>query len=217
VRVLWFQYFEVFSLLCALWCRRGLNRFSLGIMIPILLLDNITEIVAVNYAHLHWKSNHQVYNLYYLLSTPLYFYLFSAMLGGSTQERRRLLWSGVVVEVLLLASICFVQGWGEFNTFSALVVALASIILSCLLLARLAIRKDDKPGLLRDPYFWINAMILLFNLVTFIVLGLHKYIVQYHLEFGHKNLYFAISQAANAVLYTGYTCAFFLCRFQKSK
>jgi hypothetical protein len=57
VRVLWFQNFEAFSLLCALWCRRGLNRFSLGIMIPILLLDNITEIVAVNYAHLHWKSN----------------------------------------------------------------------------------------------------------------------------------------------------------------
>jgi hydrogenase-4 membrane subunit HyfE len=132
-------------------------------------------------------------------------------------ERRRLLCAGVAVEVLLLANICFVQGWGEFNTFSALVVALASIILSCLLLARLAIRKDDQPGLLRDPYFWINAMILLFNLVTFIVLGLHKYIVRYHLEFGHKNLYFAISQAANAVLYTGYTCAFFLCRFQKSK
>ena len=217
MRVIWFQYFEMFSLLWALWCYKGLNAFSITVFIPILLLDNVTEIVAVNYANFHWPNNYFVYNLFYVLSTPLYFYLFNIMLEGTRRDKMRLLWTGLATESLILANCFFLQGWWEFNTYSALLYALSQIIVSCIVLTRIAVRKDDESGLLQDPLFWINAVILLFNLATFTVLGMHKYIVLSQLEWKHKNLYFAIVHAANAVLYAGYSYAFLLCRLKRSR
>lgn len=216
--LLYFQYFQLFSLLLAILCRKGLNFFSLGILIPILVLDNVTEILGANYARIfHSLDNYFVYNIYYLLSTPLYLYLFAAMLKGDDRERRRLLFAGLAIEGFIIVNYCFIQGRVEFNTFSALLVGIANIILSCLVLTRLAIRRDDESGLLTDPYFWINAMILLFSLVTFLALGIQKYIALNHIQFGHKNLYFALMEAANAALYTGYSGAFLLCQTQRSK
>src|SRR5947199_403344 len=84
-------------------------------------------------------------------------------------------------------------------------------IFSFLALARLTIGKDDDAVILQDPRFCINAMILLFSMVTMIVLGSQKYIKLHHIEIHHKVLYFAVMPIANAVLYTGYSCAFFLC------
>jgi len=217
MRILWYQYFEFFSLLCALWCARGLKSFSITVFIPILLLDNLTEVVAVNHARFNWDTNYFIYNIYYLLSTPLYLYLFAVMLRGDRQEKRRLLGIGIAIEAFMLLDYFFIQGVMPFNTFSALLVAVMDIIFVCLILFRLTIRTDEAYFLLQDPYFWINAVLLLFSLVSLIVLGMHKYIVLYHLEFRHKNLYIAIIRAANAVLYTGYSAAFLLCQTQRSK
>ena len=202
----------------ALVCRKGLNNFSLGILIPILLLDNVTETLGSN----HWlvfhnKSNYFLYNIYFLLSTPLYFLLFSRMIGGGPRDRRRLFWAGLTLETFMLVNYFFIQGMVDFDTFSAQLVCLACIILSCLALTRLAIRKDDEGSLLQDPIFWINAMILLLNLVCVIILGMHKFIIQNKLEISHENLYLAIIPAANVVFYTGYSYAFLLCQMQTRK
>ncbi|HVS95774.1 MAG TPA: hypothetical protein VHE54_04785 [Puia sp.] len=218
MEIKYYQYFQLFSLLMAILCRKGLNAFSLGILIPILILDNVTEILGSNYLALfHTHDNYFIYNIYFLLSTPLFFLLFARMLGGTVREKRRLLWAGAAVEVFLFVNYFFIQGWLDFDTFSAQLVSLACIILSCFVLTRLAIRKDDEGGLLQDPIFWVNAMLLLFNLVSLIVLGIYKYIIQQGLEISHKNLYLAIIPAANAVLYSGYSFAFLLCQLQTSK
>jgi|SRR6185437_5607289 len=214
----YYQYFEMSSLLLALVCRRGLNYFGLGILIPILVLDNVTETLGNNYKlFTHLFQNHVIFNVYILLSTPLFFYLFASMLGGNMAERRRLRWIAVGVEILLLINFCFVQGWGEFNTFSALFISFINIILSCIVLARLTMRKDDESSLLHDPSFWINSLILLFNLVQLLILGLYKYIVTNHLGISNQNLYLAIMPAANAVYYAGLSGAFLLCQLQKNK
>src|SRR5579871_3023760 len=95
----YFQYCELFSLLLALLCRKGLSFFSLGIMIPILILDNVTEVLGTNFRTLfHTPDNYFVYNIYYLLSTPLNLYLFSIMLKGDAKENRRLFYAGLVIE-----------------------------------------------------------------------------------------------------------------------
>ena len=216
--LLYFQYFQLFSLLMALLCRKGLNFFSLGIMIPILVVDNVTEIIGTNFRTLfHSSDNYFVYNIYFILSTPLFLYLFGVMLKGDAKQRRRLIYAGVAIEALILLNYFFIQGMGAFNTFSALLVGLTEIFLSCLVLTRLAMRKEDEENLLKDPYFWINAMILLFSLVALIILGIQKYIAINHIQFGGKNLYFAINEAANAALYTGYSAAFLLCQTLRSK
>ena len=214
MRIIWHQYFELFSLLVAIVCARGLNNFSIGVLIPILVVDNITEIIGANHLTFHWATNYFIYNIYLLVSTPLYLWLFSIMLEGNKQERRRLLWLGIAVEGFVLINYFFIQGRSEFNTFSELLVSTTEIVLSCLVLARLAIRKDDEASLLHDPYFWINGMSLLFNLVSLILLGALKFIAINHIEIRHKNLYLAILPAANALLYTGYSYAFVLCQLQ---
>jgi hypothetical protein len=213
----YYQYFQLFSLLLALVCRKGLNYFGLGILIPILLLDNVTETLGNYYRLFGLAQNHVIYNVYYLLSTPLYFYLFASMLGGNMAERRRLRWIALAVEIFLIFNFCFVQGWNDFNTFSSLLVSMITIILSCLVLARLTMRKNDESSLLHDPTFWINALILLFNLLSLLILGMYKYIVTNHLGISSQNLYLAIMPAANAVLYTGFGGAFLLCQLQKNK
>ncbi len=215
--ITWYQYFELFSLLCALFCLRGLNVFSLGIMIPILLLDNSMEFIATNYHFFGWKNNYLTYNLYLLLSTPLFLYLFSILLALRPRQKTAYFTGALLLEALILGNFFFVQGPWEFNTYANLLVQATFIILSALALARLTIGKDDDVSILQDPRFCINAMLLLFSMVTMIVLGSQKYIKLHHIEINHKVLYFAVMPIANAVLYTGYSCAFFLCRMQTSK
>ncbi|HLZ87808.1 MAG TPA: hypothetical protein VKQ52_11225 [Puia sp.] len=218
MQLLYFQYFQLFSLLLAILCRKGLNAFSIGILIPILLVDNATEILGANYTRIfHSLNNYFVYNVYYLISTPLYLYLFATMLKGDARENRRLFVAGLAIELFIIVNYFLFQGRAEFNTFTALLVSLTNIVLSCLVLTRLAIRKEDDSHLLLDPYFWINAVILLFSLVSIIVLGMQKYIALNHIQFGGKNLYFALMEAANAALYTGYSGAVLLCQTQRSK
>jgi hypothetical protein len=216
--LLYFQYFQLFSLLLALLCRKGLNAFSISILIPILLVDNLSDLIGTNYRWLfHSSNNYFVYNLYYILSTPLYLYLFTIMLKGDPREHRRIFFVGLAIEVFLLANYFFIQGRMQFDSFAALLVNLTNFVFSCLVLARLAIRKEEDSHLLVDPYFWINAMILLFSLVSMIALGLQKYIALNHLQVDGKSLYFALMEAANAALYTGYSGAILLCQMQRSK
>jgi len=216
--LLYFQYFQLLSLLLAIVCGKGLSRFSIGILIPILLVDNISDILGANYTRLfHSPDNYFIFNLYYLLSTPLYLYLLTIMLKPDARERRRILYVALAIEAFLIANYFFVQGRMPFNSFTALLVNLTNFVFSCLVLARLALRKEEDSHLLIDPYFWINAMILLFSLVSMIALGLQKYIALNHIQVDGKSLYFALMQAANAALYTGYCGAILLCQMQRSK
>ena len=214
----YFQYFMLFSLLLAILCRKGLNSFGIIILIPILVVDNAADLIGTNFARIfHSRDNYFIYNLYYLISTPLYLYLLTVMLKGDARERRRILAFGIVVEAFLIANYFFVQGKMPFNSFTALLVNLTNFVFSCLVLARLAIRKEEDSHLLVDPYFWINAMILLFSLVSMIALGLQKYIAVNHILVDGKSLYIALMRAANAALYTGYSGAILLCQMQRSK
>jgi len=216
--LLYFQYFQMFSLLLAVLCRKGLNTFSIGILIPILLVDNVADFLGVNdYYIFHSTDNYFIYNIYYLVSTPLYLYLFTIMLKGDAREHRRLLFAALAIEGFLLINYFFIQGILPFDSFSAILVNLTNFVFSCLVLARLAMRKEENSPLLMDPFFWINAMILLFSIVSIVVLGLQKYIAVNHIQYDGKSLYIALSQAANAVLYTGYSGAILLCQMQRSK
>ena len=218
MRIHWYTYFQIFSLLCAIFCRRGLKLYSIGIMIPILVLDLTTELIGTNWRLFHWKNNYPVYNLYFVLSTPLFLYLFSILLQLNPRQKIYYLAGSILLEVLVLYNFFFDQGPFEFNTYSNLLTQTANIILSCLALAHLAIGgRDEEAMILQDPRFCLNAMILLISMVTLILLGLQKYIMLHNIEIRHKVLYFAIMPTANAILYTGYSCAFLLCRMQTSK
>ncbi|MBS1664778.1 MAG: hypothetical protein JST68_27275 [Bacteroidetes bacterium] len=214
MHLLWYQYFQLFSLLCAIFCRRGLNYYGLAIMIPLLVLDNLTEIVAGNFRLFHWQSNYTIYNLYLLLSTPFFLYLFSILLNLRPRHRAGYLIFAILLEILILLNFFFYQGPVEFNTYSNLVLQATNIVLSSLTLASLTVGRDDESAILQDPRFTIGAMILLFSMVTLIILGTQKYIREHNIELRHKILYLEVMPIANAVLYMGYSLAFVLCRMQ---
>ena len=104
------------------------------------------------------------------------------MIGGSLPQRKRYVWISVAIQAFVLINYCFIQGPRSFDTYSYLLITTAEIVLCCLVLARLAIHKGDQADLLRDPYFWVNATTLLFNLVSLILLGALKFIALNHLE-----------------------------------
>src|ERR1700743_468904 len=94
----YYQYFQLFSLLMALLCRKGLNYFGLGILLPMMVVTNLIETVGMNYKlFFTLPRNHFIYNIYYLVLTPMYFYLFASMLGGNMAERRRLRWIALAI------------------------------------------------------------------------------------------------------------------------
>src|SRR6266700_4935679 len=82
-----FQYFQLLSLLIAIWCYKGLRHFSLTWFIPFLLITNIVEISG-NIKYFSDHDNYFIYNLYILSSAPIYFYLLNKMLAFENKEAR---------------------------------------------------------------------------------------------------------------------------------
>ncbi len=159
MHVAWFQYFQMLSLLVAIYCYRGLRNCSLLAFIPYLIIVNITEVVGINFHLTAREGNYPVYNLYLLISTPVYFYIACKML--------------------------FLRGKET--------VVFYTICLLCLIL------------------------VYLFGLITLVVLGLQEYILLNHIEIAHKTLYYVILPTLNAIVYSGYSYAFILCRTQRTR
>lgn len=205
-----FQYFQLASLLLAMICFRGLVRYSLVAFIPLLIITNIVEMVGVSYAE--DEANYNVYNLYMLLSTPLYIYLYGKMMKLRRNERYPFIGIGLLVMIFLLLNFFFWQGVKPFNTYSLILTEVVNIGFSCLILIRLAASDHVQSSLIQEPYFWINSAILLFALTMLVLLGLQQYILAHNILLGNKSLYYAIVPTVNIVLYSFFGIAFLLCQ-----
>ncbi|WP_431211784.1 hypothetical protein ACQ86N_39250 [Puia sp. P3] len=91
-------------------------------MIPILVLDLFTELIGTNWRIFHWKNNYLIYNLYLVLSTPLFLYLFSILLAFTRRQKQYYFGAAILLEVLVLYNFFFDQGPQEFNTYSNLLI-----------------------------------------------------------------------------------------------
>jgi len=212
----WYEYFQILCLGLAIYYQRELKSCSLQAFIPLLIIVNITEIVGMNYQDFGWSSNYLVYNIYLLVSTPFMFYLAGKMLFLSKRESNVFRVICGLCLLLVLINFCFIQGWNRFNTYSLVLIDIMMIVFSGLCLVRLAVLDQEEVNFMKEPYFWINSLNLMFSLITLVLLGLQSYILINHIEIGNKFLYRAILPAVNAILYGGYCYAFILCRTQKT-
>jgi hypothetical protein len=212
-----YQYFQLAALFAALLCYKGLRQYAIALFIPLLLVINATEIIANNYQSLGMERNYGVYNGYLLLSTPLWMLLYSRMLALKGAARR--IFGGIIVCtcLLLLLNFLLLQGMYVFNTYSLLLVMLANIILSALVLFKLATDEEIQYSPVRHPYFWINAGNLLFSIVSLVLLGLQHYIFANRIQIGNMTLYRAILPGANIILYIAFSYSFYLCQQRKVK
>lgn len=215
MHIAWYEYFQILALCMAVYCRKGLKACSLLAFIPFLIIVNITELVANNYRYFGGQSNYYVYNLYLLTSTPFIFYLAGKMLFLSRKESVVFYIVCILCLLLVFVNYEFIQGKTQFNTYSLGLIEIMIIVFSGLCLVRLTVFDQEELNFMREPYFWINALNLLFGLITLVVLSLQTYILINHIEIGHKSLYHALLPAVNCIVYAGYSYAFILCRTQR--
>jgi hypothetical protein len=217
MQISWFEYFQFLSLITAIYCWRGLKTCSLLAFIPLLVIVNAAELIADNYLAFGWSSNYRIYNLYLLLSTPFFFYLAGKMLFLTGKETVVFVIVCFLCMVLLCINFGFIQGPILFNSYSLGLVDMLMIVFSSLCLVRLTVFDQKELNFLKEPYFWINSLNLLFCLITLVVLGLQSYILINKIEIANKTLYHAILPVVNAIVYGGYSYAFILCRTQRAR
>lgn len=215
--ITWYQYAQLLCLFVAVLNVSGLRRFSIVAFIPLLILDNVIEIIGRNLHFFGWVKNHFVYNVYLILSPPIYLYLYSRMLNLK-KEVLNIFWiiSSLCV-LLILLNYFFIQGFQKFNMYSLILIMMLNIILSCFVLFKLSLQNSGEIMLLHEPYFWINAANLLFSLITLVTLGLQDYILSNNIQLNKKSLYYEIMPVANVALYAGYSYSFLLCQKQKHR
>ncbi|GAA0556824.1 hypothetical protein [Chitinophaga japonensis] len=215
-----YQYAQLLSLLLAILCYRGLIQYKLSPFLPMLVVVNLIEIAGTNYKLLGWipwLSNHAIYNLNLLLETPMRLYLMGAMLQLRNNERPTFTVIAFLCMLVILLNYLFLQGPAVFNTFSLILIQIVTIVLSCFTLLRLALREEAGASLWKDPYFWINAGLLLFALITLVILGLQQYLQDHRVMLWKKSLYKAIMPVPNIMLYLAYSYAFILCKIPRSR
>jgi hypothetical protein len=218
MQIAWFEYFQLISLAVAIYCRKGLKACSLSAFIPLLIIVNVLELSGWNFRSFGWASNYNVYNVYLLLSTPFFFWLSGKMLFLTNRESLVFYTVCALCMLFVVVNFLFIQGRMErFNTYSLGLIAIMLIVFSGLGLVRLTVIDQEEINFLKEPYFWINSLNLLFYLITLVILSMQTYILVNHIEIGHKKLYSAILQPLNAIVYTGYSYAFILCRTQKTR
>jgi hypothetical protein len=208
-----FQYFQLLSLLMAIFCYRGLSRFGIAILIPYLIVTNLTEIIGVNYKGSDKFPNYYVYNIYILIYTPLTFLLYSRLLMIRHRERMVYWIIFAACFLFVLYDFIFGEGMHGFDMYSLILTQMLFIVFSCLALVRL-LMQDREVIFLREPWFWISASNLLFGLILVLLLGLQEYISTNKVMIGNDTLYHFILPKANIVLYSVYTFAFILCRIR---
>lgn len=216
MHIAWFEYFQIASLLTALYCYQGLRACSLLAFIPLLFIVNITELSGINYSMLG-LPNYSIYNLYLLASTPFYFYIAGKMLFLTGRETIVFHTVCVLCLILVCVNFFFVQGQSRFNSYSFVLIEIMMIVFSSLSLVRLTLLDQRELNFIREPFFWINTVNLLFGLIALVVLGLQEYILTNHIEINNKTLYHGILPSLNAIVYAGYSYAFILCRKQKTR
>jgi hypothetical protein len=204
-------YFEILSVLCAVIYYRELHNFHLGIWLPLVLINCITDIIGDNFAKAK-IPNYYIYNSYLLISTPLYLCAFFKMLNYKGFIKKIFVVISILILLFIMLNLVFIQGHKEFDTYSLILIEFIISLLSLLVLLKL-FNDNSSHFLLQDhPHFWIGGATLIFSVSTLFILGLQKFIEVNQLQIDGKNIYRILIPLLNIILYSSYSYAFFLCK-----
>ena len=214
--VKYYHFFQYMALFSAIYFYNSLKIYRAGAMLPLLIGVCAIETSSIIVLTIGYQSNHFLYNLYILISSPLYFYMFLFFLNLKGIYRKIYIYITVIITIGFLSNFFFFEGVFKFNTLSIILTSFFTVLLSILLLFKLAVT-ENYINLSKHPYFWIAAGLLIFSLGTLVVLGLNQFIRINKLTIVNKALYVQIMPVLNAILYSSYSYAFYLCaRMKKS-
>ncbi len=202
---------QLISLLIGLIYFRYIKLFALQVMVPLLFFVFGIEIIATNAGLFGFKTNLYIYNTYVLLSPIFYFVLFLRLIKFQPKFKKIYITTSLVFFLFFIVDYFSIKP-SEFNYYSLTISMVAYIILSLILLFQIVTDDTRQVPLVSEPYFWIASGIILFGLVSIIMLGLHTYIVRHQIRIGGVAIYRIIMPMVNAVLYSCFAYAFYLCK-----
>ncbi|PZR32342.1 MAG: hypothetical protein DI538_19665 [Azospira oryzae] len=211
MKIEWFQYFQILSLLLAIIHRRGLKLWRISAFIPLLATINAIEITGVNYKYFGWSDNYFLYNIYLVVNEAFMLYIFSRMLILDKRMREIFQIISVLCMAFMLLNITLIKGFHDFNTSSLVLTQLINIFVSSIVLFQLVYSGDHNRVLFKEPFFWINAGTLFFSLGAIVLFGLNKYIRDNNIQIEQKTLYHALVPILNVILYSAWGYGFIKC------
>jgi hypothetical protein len=207
----YYIYFQIISLLLAMINYRRLKIYKLGALVFLIFIACIVEIAGFELKQ-HKEVNYLIYNFYLVFSTPVQLLLFYKMLQLNQLQQKIFIGTGFLLMLFVLIDFYFLQGVNAFNTYSLVLIMFLNIIFSVLVLFKSFLVDEITTNFFRHPYLWINAGILIFSLGTLVMLGLQQYIEINKIVINNKNAYRQVMPVLNVILYSAYSYAFLLCR-----
>ncbi|RKR81147.1 hypothetical protein BDD43_1291 [Mucilaginibacter gracilis] len=207
-----YQAVQLISLITAIFCYKGLKKFKLTAFVPLLILVCIVEFIAGNYKMWGWPSNYIVYDLYFILSTPILLYILNNMLAFKKKGQLIYWLINSCLMLFVTYNTFFLQGLHKIDTYSYLTVESFMVIWSLIAIFRQFLEDDAATMLNEHPYFWINGSTVIFGLGILFIMGLSDYIIEKKIFLYGKHIYQYVTKALNFVLYISYSYAFILCR-----
>lgn len=212
MRFLWFHALELIVFFLAVLFLSDLKKFRLGGFAIYMFLVCVTELSASNSAFFGLKTNSPIYNCYILVSLLIVMYIFLGLLNYKGLVKKIYITCCSAAIIFMLFDMVCIQGLMIFDSYGNIVVAFFEIILSVLLVGKLFLDDDDEVSILNNPYFWIAAGTLIFNMGSLVTMGLIQYIALKNIRIGGIILYRIIMPILIGIVYTCYGYSFILCR-----
>jgi hypothetical protein len=191
---------------------RNLKVFKLGPFLLLLMIVCITESCAGNVQWFNIKSNYTIYNVSYVISAPLYLWIFINIIAPKGRLKIIYTVAFAVVMCFLILNLFCVEGPAAFDVYSVLLVEFTKCVLALLVITKLLSAENYEIDLSENPYFWIAGATIIFGICAIILFGLQKFIVNYKIQIGGESIYRVIIPLVNPILYSSYCYAFYLCR-----
>lgn len=212
--ILYYQYFQIASVLSGLLFFRRLRDQHLLYFLLLCTIGTVVDISSSWVKDAGYPSNHFVLNYYPMLSISVVFIAYYRHLQLSTPNGIIYKLVAVVATAAGILNYFFWEGMMKMNNFSHIFYHFFCILLSCLLLFKMAMR-EDYFTFTSESLFWIAGGMLIFSLGALVVMGMSQFIRINHLTIRNKALYNIIMPMLNVIFYSSFTYAFILCRLKR--
>ena len=204
-------YFQIFSLLLAIFVFTRRRNKVAYYFIPFLFLTVVIELLGTWYLYKGYR-NYWLYNVFTTVEFLFYTFLFYVHFKKNLFKRIVLLFMPLFV-LSVICNIIFIQGFNKtFDTYTFLLGSFFLVIFCCLFFYESVLPDKIDQQLSKQPFFWIASGLLIFYLGSVIINALFEYLRNNDLQEEGKRIYGIINHSLNVILYTSFCIAFYLCR-----
>jgi hypothetical protein len=207
-----FLWFELLSLMVAVFSYQYLKGSNLFWFIPFLILTNIQE-WGSHYGLFTYNDNNSLsVNIFTTIEFMFYSWLFYQEITKNSY-RKIIFTTSLILLVAIIINILFVQGPHTIHTYTFLGGSVLMVFFVFLYFYDLFF-KEQAVVLRNNPIFWICIGLLFYYTGMFSIYAF-LHVVSDEMKVRYAGLFFILVNVFNIILYSCFTIAF-LCRRWKS-